>query len=114
MFYKNLAIGFFPDLVSLILNGSKTLTYRIGDKYDYLKIGDEIMVKDSKTGKDFAKVRVTEKSLITFKELPIDTIGHEVYASKEEQRKTFEKYYKKSVKDDEKILVLGFMVVQAL
>lgn len=103
-------IGFAPNLVPLILNGSKTLTYRKGDKYDFLKIGDEIDVKDSSNDKVFAKVKITQKSYSTFADLPFDQVGHEVYSSKEEMRNTFKKYYGE-ISDEEKILVLGFSVI---
>ena len=43
----DISIGFASNLVPLVLDGSKTLTYRIGDKYDFLKVGDEIDVRDS-------------------------------------------------------------------
>lgn len=112
MFYKDVSIGFASNLIPLILNGSKTLTYRIGSKYSFLTVGDEIMLKDSKTEKKFAKVKITERSLTTFKELPIDALGHEVYSSKDEQRKTFEKYYGKRINNSEKILILGFKMIQ--
>lgn len=111
MVHKNSSIGFASDLVPLIINGFKTLTYRLGDKYDFLNIDDEIMVKDSQTGRLFAKVKIIDKSRTLFKKLPIDRKGHEAYSSKEEQKKVFEKYYNKNVGDDDKVLVLGFQVI---
>ena len=105
------SIGFATNLVPLILDGTKTLTYRIGEKFDFLKVGDEIDVRDSSDDKVFAKVKISEKSHTTFKELPINRVGHEVYSSKQEQRETFEKYYGE-VKDEDKILILGFSVIE--
>ena len=107
----NISIGFAPNLVSMILDGSKTLTYRIGDKYNFLKVGDEIDVRDSSNDKTFAKVKIIEKDYTTFDDLPIDRIGHEVYSSKQEQHNTFEKYYGE-VKEEDKILILGFTVIK--
>jgi len=107
----NTSIGFASNLVPLILDGTKTLTYRIGDKYDFLKIGDEIDVRDSSNDKVFAKVKITEKDYTTFADLPIDRVGHEVYSSKQEQRDTFEKYYGE-IKDNYKMLILGFTVIK--
>jgi ribosomal protein S18 acetylase RimI-like enzyme len=104
------SIGFAPDLAPLILNGSKTLTYRIGDKYDFLEVGNEIDVRDDSSDTIFAKVKITEKGYTTFAELPIDRIGHEKYGSKQEQRQTFEKYYG-SVNDNDQILILAFEVI---
>ena len=34
---EKISISFAPDLIPLILNGSKTLTYRLGDKYTLFK-----------------------------------------------------------------------------
>jgi len=105
------SIRFAPNLVPLILNGTKTLTYRIGDKYDFLKIGSEIDVSDSSNNKVVAKVKINEKDYTTFVDLPIDRVGHEIYSSKKDQRDTFEKYYGE-VKDEDKILILGFTVIE--
>lgn len=110
MFYQNKAIGFAKDLVPLIKNGSKTLTYRLGDKYEFLKIGDRIMVKDSSTQKNFAEVEIIEVDTVLFKDLPIDREGHEKYSSKDEQKKIFERYYPGEVEDDTKVLILGFKI----
>ena len=85
----DISIGFASNLVPLVLDGSKTLTYRIGDKYDFLKVGDEIDVRDSSNDNVFAKVRIIEKDYTTFSNLPINRAGHEVYSSKQVQRDTF-------------------------
>lgn len=105
------SIGFAGDLVPLVLNGSKTLTYRIGDKYSFLKLGDEINVRNSLTEKVFGRVRIIEKGWTTFKDLPIDRKGYELYSSKEEQRETFERYYGK-INDEDKVLILGFRLLK--
>ena len=107
----SVSIGFASDLVPLIQNGTKTLTYRVGDKYTFLNVGDIIPIRDSATNKIFADVEITEKSYTTFKDLPIDRSGHEVYPSKEKQRETFKKYYG-DVEDESKILILGFKVLK--
>lgn len=112
MYHKNKAIGFAKELVPLIKNGSKALTYRLGDKYKFLKVGDRIKVKNSSTQENFAEVEINEVSTILFKNLPIDKEGHEKYSSKEEQRKRFEKYYPGEVKDNTEVVILGFKVVK--
>ncbi len=105
------SIGFASNLVQLILNGTKTLTYRVGDKYEFLNIGDEIDVRNSSNQKVFAKVKIIEKRYTNFADLPINRVGHEVYSSKQEQRDTFELYYG-NIHDEDKILILGFTVVE--
>lgn len=112
MKYSNKAIGFAKNLVPLVKDGSKVLTYRLGDKYNFLEIGDVINVKDSLTEQLFGKVKITEKSATTFKDLPIDREGHEKYESKEEQRKIFKKYYGE-VKDEDKVIILGFRLLDS-
>lgn len=108
MEYKDKSIGFAPNLVPLVQNGSKTLTYRLGDKYDYLRVGDVIGVRNSDTDEVFGMVEIVEKGWTTFGELPTDRIDHEIYGSKDEQKATFKKYYGKDLSDEDKILVLGF------
>jgi hypothetical protein len=108
---NDISIGFASNLVPLVVEGLKTLTYRIGGKYDFLKIGDEIDVRDSSSDKVFARVKIIEKDYSTFAELPIDRAGHEVYSSKQEQHDTFVKYYGE-VKNEDRILILGFTVIE--
>lgn len=107
-------IGFAPDLVPLVLDGSKTLTYRLGDKYDFLKVGDRILTDNSGTGKVFAELEITHKEKGTFGTLRDDREGHEMYRSSEERRATFEKYYKRPVSDDEPAIILGFKVIRKI
>ncbi len=102
------SIGFAPKLVPLVKDGSKTLTYRWGDKYDFLNVGDTILVRDSSTDKVFGEVKITEKSYTTFTDLPLDREGHEAYPSKERQREIFAQYYGRPISNADKILILGF------
>ncbi len=108
---NTISIGFAANLVPLIKNGSKTLTYRIGNKYALLNVGDSISISNSSNNEIFADIEITEKSYTTFKDLPIDRVGHEIYESKQKQKETFEKYYK-TVNDNDKILVLGFKLLK--
>jgi uncharacterized protein YqfB (UPF0267 family) len=114
MNYQDKSIGFAKNLVPLIENGTKTLTYRMGDKYNFLEVGDQIAVSDSSNSRVFAEIDIIEKSHTTFGNLPTDRKGHEVYHSKEDQRATFKKYYQKNIEDSEPILVLGFKVIKLL
>lgn len=103
----SLSIGFAPHLVPLIKNGTKQLTYRIGDKYGFLAVGDKIAVRDSSTNEVFGEIEIIERSYTTFKNLPLNRAGHEIYKSKEEQKEIFSKYYAE-VHDADKVLILGF------
>ena len=111
MHHITISIGFAPDLVPLIQNGSKTLTYRIGDKFNSLQVGDTIAIRDSSTNTLFADVVITQREQTTFKDVPIDRVGHEKYESKEKQKEIFKNYYG-TVHDEDSILVLGFRVTK--
>jgi len=76
------SIGFAPNLIPLILDGSKTLTYRLGNKYTCLNIGDKIDIRDSISGEIVATAEITEKSTVLFGNLPIKRKGHEEYSSR--------------------------------
>jgi hypothetical protein len=114
MIHKKIAIGFASDLVPLVKDGSKVLTYRIGDKYNFLRVGDRIMTKDSGNNKVFGELEIVEVTKMLFKDLPINRSGHEIYSSKEEKKRVFEKYYPGEVNDDSEVLVLGFKLVRVL
>lgn len=105
-------IGFAEELVPLVLDESKTLTYRLGDKYDFLQVGDEIAARNSETDEVFADLEITLKEKGTFSILRDDRDGHEVYRSEEDRRQTFERYYGRPVTDDEPVIILGFRVVK--
>ena len=107
-------IGFAKNLVSLVKSGEKVLTYRLGTKYANLQIGDKIKAKDSSTGKPFAEIEIIDKQVATFGELPINKLGHEEYQSKEEMKKTFQKYYDQEVSDDSPVIILEFKLVKSV
>jgi uncharacterized protein YhfF len=114
MKYKDKTIKFAANLVPLIKNGTKTFTYRIGDKYEYLKMGDTVMVQEGgeADGEVFAEVEITDKYHTTFGDLPYDRDGHERYFSKQEMRDTFKRYYRQEIEDNQDILVLAFKVIK--
>lgn len=114
MNYTDKTIGFAPNLVPLVLDGSKTLTYRLGDKWDFLQVGDTILTDDSGTGKVFAELEITQKEKGTFDTLRDDREGHEMYRSPEERRATFEKYYSRPITDDEPAIILGFKLIRKI
>ena len=114
MYHDQTILGFAKQLVPLVENGSKTLTYRLGGKYVFLQSGDRLMVEDSSTHTPFAEIEIIDVSKMVFADLPIDRQGHEVYASKSEQREVFEGFYKRVVNDAEKVLIIEFKVLRLL
>lgn len=111
MEHKDKSIGFAQELVPLVHDRLKKVTFRLGNQYDFLEVGDTIMVRNSETGENFGEVKVTSLTKTTFKDLPIDMEGHEKYGSKEEQRKVFEEYYPGMVKDESPVLTIGFELI---
>ena len=111
MKYKDKTLKFASNLAPLILNENKTLTYRVGDKYDFLQKGDTIKLEDSGSGNIFAEVEIVNRSYTTFGELPLTTVGHEAYSSQKERREKFKTYYGREIDDDEKILVIQFRIL---
>ncbi len=107
-------IGFAHNLIKKILNGEKYKTYRYGDKYVHLNVGNKVIIWDSDTGKNVAIGEIINKSIVKFGDLPVKIIGHEPYASKKEQREIFKGFYGKEIGDDENMLVLEFKLVRGL
>ena len=111
MKHTDTVLGFAPELVPLVKNGTKTLTYRLGNKWDFLEVGDVIATEDSSTHEVFAWLRIESKERGTFGTLRDDREGHEPYRSTEERRETFERYYGRPVLNDEPAIIFGFSVL---
>lgn len=109
-------ILFAPELIHFILEKKKVKTYRYGDQYDYLNVGDEVVIKQN--NKDtiipIAKAKIIAKKKTTFKDLPLGDDGHETYQDKEHQRKIFSGYYKflgREIQDDDPFLAFDFQLI---
>lgn len=104
-------LPFAPELIAFILDKKKVATYRMGRKYDYLRVGDTVRLQNSQSGEMVGSAVITSKNYVTFKELPLEGGGHESYGDKEHQRKVFSGYYAyigRPIEDDDEFLVLGF------
>ena len=107
------AIMFAPELIKIILSGEKVETYRYGNKYDYLQIGDRIKIQNSITKKIIASAKILNKTVTSFKNLPLAASGHETCSNKEEQRKVLSGYYAyigREIRDNDSFLVFEFQV----
>ncbi len=105
------AIGFAPELITNILNGEKLTTYRFGNKYDYLKVGDVVEAQDSTTGEAACKVAITKKSHLVFEDLPLTINAYETYDNKEQQRDVISGYYAfrgKPIQDKDEFIKFEF------
>ena len=112
--HNKYTIGFAPELVPLILSGEKFLTYRFGNKYDYIQAGDKINVLNSKNNKIIGEAIVTNKFWKQFKDLPQDLPGHETYIDIEHHRKVLSGYYAyigREIQDDDLFLVFEFKLI---
>jgi len=106
-------ILFHPNLVPLMSDGTKNLTYRLDDDgLDYLTVGDVVKAENAATGEVFAELEITSLEWTTFGGLPTAREGNVRSASKEKQRETFKGYYGRDVTDDERALIIGFRVVR--
>lgn len=114
MYHEKVLLGFAGELVPLLKDGSKTLTYRLGLKYDFLQKGDTLLAEDSSTHLPFAEIEIVGVTKTSFIDLPIDRQGHECYSSKEEQRQTFERFYKRTILDDDPVIIIEFKVLRIL
>lgn len=106
-------LRFKYNLVSLILNGTKTVTWRLYDDKD-LKIGDELKLIDSESGEKFAEaeiVKVREKKLGEISEKDFE--GHEKFGSREEMLATYKEYYGgKKVDWDTLVKIIEFKLLR--
>jgi ASC-1-like (ASCH) protein len=115
MHIQRRTILFAPELIPLIRDGSKTLTYRLDDdSLDWLNVGDQVEAEDSSTERVFAELEIIHKSYTTFGRLPVDRTGNVAHQNKEAQRTAFKGYYNREVLDSERLLVLGFRVLRWL
>lgn len=105
-------LKFSKNLISQILSGEKTITWRLFDDKD-LREGDEIMFFDSETKKPFAKALLIEVQEKTFKELTEeDRRGHEEFKSDDDMYKTYSHYYKTEVNLDTPIKIIRFKLLE--
>lgn len=106
-------IQFAPELTDFIRIGEKTRTYRFGNKYEYLKVGDEVELREYGTSKLISKAEITDKTRTFFRNISLD-LGWHVYDSKDHQRKVLSSYYKyigREIEDDDPLLIISFELV---
>lgn len=103
------SLKFTPELTELVVAGTKTSTYRVGEKN--LKVGDiaEMITRiDSQNTRHFGKARITNIATTPLGELPNDYAGHEAYANDGEKLADYRKYYGDEVTLETDITVYDF------
>jgi len=105
-------VGFIKDLHVIVLNGQKTITWRLWDDKNLQK-DDVFICVDMVTRVPFAKakiIKVWEKPM--GKLLPEDKDGHKKFASDEEMYKTYSKYYNRPVDENTIVKIIKFSLVK--
>ncbi|MCB0317213.1 MAG: ASCH domain-containing protein [Bdellovibrionales bacterium] len=107
-------INFAPELIPFIQSGIKTVTYRLGTKYSYLKVGDKVEIREYGSVGLVAKAEIIFIEELPFEELPLRYPGHESYENKEHQRRVFNGYYYytgRQIADKDSFLLIEFDLV---
>lgn len=114
MGYKDMkTLKFRHNLIEKILNGSKTVTWRLFDDKN-LQVGDQVEFIDWESGEKFAEAEITgmrEKKLNEIEEKDFE--GHEKYESTEEMLRHYKKYYGEKVDMDTIIKIVEFKLLRA-
>lgn len=104
-------LKFMPHLVSLVLSGEKTSTWRLFDD-KYLHKGDNLLLINKATGEEFAKaiiIKVEEKKLKDLNEDDFD--GHEKFESEEKMYESYRSYYGDKVTPETIIKMVDFKLI---
>ncbi|WKZ25778.1 MAG: ASCH domain-containing protein [bacterium] len=105
-------IKFAPNLVQLVLDGTKTSTWRLWDDKD-LQTGDIVEFVNAETLEVFSKAELTKVIEKPFKDLTDDEKeGHEKYINTEEMSKKFEEYYHKPVDENTLFKIVHFRLIK--
>lgn len=100
-------LKFADHLVSEVLSGRKTVTWRLFDEKE-LSQGDriELLTKKGEVFSRGAIVSVVEKQLGKIDDLDYD--GHERFRSKDEMISTYQKYYGNCVNELSQVKIIRF------
>ncbi len=105
-------LKFNYNLVPLILNGSKTVTWRLFDDKD-LQVGDEMEFLNSDTGRKFAQATILEMSMKPISQITTtDREGHDLVGEGQQLIKHYETLYKKSISPDDEIKIIKFKITK--
>jgi hypothetical protein len=105
-------LKFKHHLAEQILNGTKTVTWRLFDDKD-LQAGDLVEFIDSDEGNTFGQaeiIKIREKKLGKIEEQDFD--GHETYESPDEMLKHYKGYYGDRVTLETSIKIIEFKLLK--
>jgi len=105
------SLKFSEPLPKLILEGKKTITWRIHDDKN-IRARDKISLCNTNK-KEFAKAEVLSAKEKKFRELTEeDKKGHEVFSSDKEMYKTYSRYYNIKVNPKTKVKIIKFKLIK--
>lgn len=108
----NKRLRFESYLVSKVLSGEKTSTWRLWDDKD-LAVDDLLSLVDRGTDREFAFAKIDRILEKSFKELTgADKVGHEGFKSDEEMYATYTKFYDRKVDQDSVVKIIWFELVK--
>jgi hypothetical protein len=101
-------LKFAPNLISSIINGEKTSTWRLFDDKN-LRQGDTLLFINTENGEQFGTGSITSVVTKTLGALDdSDFVGHERYSSLEEMYSNFRKYYGDRVNENTEVKIVRF------
>ena len=104
-------LSFSKPLVSLVLSGEKTSTWRLWDDKG-IERGDTLYLLESGTGIHFATAKVIKVLVKKMGRLSQkDKEGHEKFKSDLEMYETYSGYYKRRVTPNSEVKIIWFELV---
>jgi len=104
-------LKFYQHLAKMILDGTKTTTWRLFDDKN-LSVGDEVICVNTQTNEEFSKIKIISVKETTLGKLSKDEFqGHEEFNSKKEMYETYRKYYGDKVGPETPLKVIKFEVL---
>ena len=104
-------LKFEPYLAKLILDGSKTTTWRLFDDKN-LQVGDDLEFLNSESLKTFSKATITELNEKSISELTdIDRQGHEKFESDQAMYNFYKRCYKQNINANTKLKIIKFKLL---
>jgi len=107
-------LKFDPLLVPLVLDGSKTSTWRLFDDKD-LQVGDRLSLVNSADRLEFAQAEIVEVGEKKLGEITQDDFeGHERFESSEKMMEAYQNYYGAGVTSETIVKMVHFKLVSVL
>ena len=104
-------LKFADHLIPLILNGSKTATWRLFDDKN-LSVGDELELVHATTRKIFARAVITSVKELAIKDIADeDRIGHEPLGNIDEICVIYENFYQQPVTPATMMKIIRFELI---